>query len=122
MMSGEFKDGSSLNPNEASAALLRGEWPDLYALIGVSPEADEETLRRRIRESYVEATTNADHRNIARRIHFQTMAEQVLPQCHRILLDATARTAYDEQSRLHREGDAQAREYSSFLTLSLIHI
>lgn len=119
MMSGEFQTGSPLNPSEASAALLRGEWPDFYALLGVSREADEETLRRRIRESYVEATTNADHRNIARRIHFQTMAEQVLPQCHRILLDAKTRAAYDEQSRLHHEGAAGAREYSSFLSNTL---
>ena len=50
-----------------------------------------------------------------RRIHFQTMAEQVLPQCHRILLDEKARAAYDEQSRLHRDGDARARGYSSFV-------
>lgn len=114
-MSEEQEGKSAIDSGAASAALLRGEWPDLYALLGVAPGADVETLRKRIRESYVEATTNADHRNIARRIHFQTMAEQVLPQCHRILLDEKARAAYDEQSRLHRAGDAAAREYSSFV-------
>ena len=118
-MSEEHDAKTAIDSGAASAALLRGEWPDLYALLGVAPGADVETLRKRIRESYVEATTNADHRNIARRIHFQTMAEQVLPQCHRILLDEKTRAAYDQQSRLHREGDARAREYSAFVENTL---
>lgn len=90
-------------------------WPDFYALLQIAPQSDAERLRTRIREAYMEATANSDHRNIARRIHFQTMVERIVPQARRILLDPTLRTEYDRQLQFHRDGDPNAREYGDFL-------
>lgn len=100
---------------ESASGAAGGQWPDLYALLGVAPDAGPELLRQRIRESYMEATANSDHRNMERRLHYQAMMERILPQCRRILLDDGLRAAYDRQSALHRDGDARAMEYAVFV-------
>ncbi len=112
--------GSTTNEHGASAAtasagMTSGQWPDLYALLGVPSDAEPDLLRRRIREAYMEAMANSDHRNMERRMHYQAMMERVLPQCRRILLDEQLRAGYDRQSGLHRAGDAHAMEYAAFV-------
>ncbi|HEX8550160.1 MAG TPA: substrate-binding domain-containing protein [Abditibacteriaceae bacterium] len=94
---------------------VAARWPDFYSLLEVPPNADDETLKKRIREAYMEATANSDHRNIARRIHYQTMVERIVPQARRVLLDPTLRAEYDKQRELHAKGDAAARDYADFL-------
>jgi FKBP-type peptidyl-prolyl cis-trans isomerase len=84
-------------------------------LLGVPDDADNELLRLRIRESYIEATANSDHRNMDRRIHYQSMVERILPQCRRILLNPEGRAAYDHQTDLHRQGLPGAMDYASFV-------
>lgn len=98
-----------------SGHAVAARWPDFYALLKVAPDSSDELLRTRIREAYMEATANADHRNIARRIHFQTMVERIVPQARRILLDPELRAKYDEQLSRHKNGDASARSYGDFL-------
>jgi hypothetical protein len=84
-------------------------------LLGVPPDADDDLLRLRIRESYIEATANSDHRNMERRIHYQSMVERILPQCRRILLNPEGRAAYDHQTALHHQGLPGAMDYASFV-------
>lgn len=98
-----------------SGHTVAARWPDFYALLKVTPDSPAELLRTRIRESYMEATANSDHRNIARRIHFQTMVERIVPQARRVLLDPVLRAEYDRQLALHKSGDASARSYGDFL-------
>jgi hypothetical protein len=105
----DFSQGGPMSNTPAS------RWPDLYALLNVPQNADEDTLRVRIREAYLEATANSDHRNMERRIHFQTMAERIVPQCRRILLDAQLRSEYDMQLELHRKNAPSALDYTEFL-------
>jgi hypothetical protein len=91
------------------------QWPDLYALLGANPAASDEELRTRIREAYIEATTNADHRNVERRIHYQMLAHRIVPQARRILVEERTRRAYDYQLALHRQGDPRAMSYTVFV-------
>jgi hypothetical protein len=88
-------------------------------LLGVPPDADDDLLRLRIRESYIEATANSDHRNMERRIHYQSMVERILPQCRRILLNPEGRAAYDHQTALHRQGLPGAMSYASFVNTAV---
>lgn len=97
--------------NQANA-----KWPDLYALLQVAPDADVDTVRQRVRESYTEATLNTDHRNIERRIHYQTMAERIIPQARRILLDPNVRARYDRELALHKAADPKGQDYTTFLS------
>ena len=60
------------------------KWLDFYTLLGVSQDADEGTLRSRIREAYLEAIRNSDHRQVERRLHFQVMSQRIIPQARRI--------------------------------------
>jgi hypothetical protein len=106
---------STDNTSPGGSGRQKSKWPDLYALLGIAPDADAETMRKRIREAYVEATANSDHRNMERRIHFQTMVERIIPQCRRILLDDNLRAEYDYQSGLHRAGNPAAIDYTEFL-------
>ena len=99
-----------MNPNE-----LNSQWLDFYALLGVEPDADKDTLRRKIGETYAQASANCDHRDLTRRHYFQTLVERVLPQARRVLLDPTLRAAYDAQNALHRAGDENALDYVSFM-------
>jgi hypothetical protein len=94
---------------------LNGAWLDFYAMLGVSPDVDKDTLRRKIGETYAEASANCDHRDINRRHYFQTMVERVLPQCRRVLLDPALRARYDEQNRLHQHKDPSALDYVTFM-------
>lgn len=94
---------------------LNGKWIDFYALLGLSEDADKETLRKTIGASYADASANADHRDLQRRHYFQTMVERVLPQCRRVLLDPDLRAAYDDQNARHRAGDESALDYVTFM-------
>ncbi len=108
-----------MNSNTVGAGAGSGQqaagWLDFYAMLGVSPQADSNTLRKGIGEAYAEATANIDHRDLNRRHYFQTMVEQVLPQCRRVLLDPTLRSRYDEENARHAAGDAAALDYVSFM-------
>ncbi len=103
--------GAGTEPSGQKAA----GWLDFYAMLGVSPQADGNSLRKSIGEAYSEATANIDHRDLNRRHYFQTMVEQVLPQCRRVLLDPTLRTRYDQENARHAVGDASALDYVSFM-------
>ena len=100
-------DASTLFPDLA--------WPDFYALLGVPVDAGQEQLRARLREAYLEATANADHRHVERRLHYQMMAQRIVPQARRILLEERARRAYDRQLMLHRNNDPAAVPYAKFV-------
>lgn len=109
-----------MNSNMASSGAgaqgpQAGGWLDFYALLGVNPQAEGAVVRKRIGEAYSEATANIDHRDLNRRHYFQTMVEQVLPQCRRVLLDPTLRSRYDEENARHAAGDASALDYVSFM-------
>ncbi|HEX8236286.1 MAG TPA: substrate-binding domain-containing protein [Abditibacteriaceae bacterium] len=110
---------SSNNSNTITSASPGTRWPDLYALLGVPDDADDDLLRQRIRESYIEATANSDHRNLERRIHYQSMVERILPQCRRILLNPEGRAAYNHQTALHRQGLPGALDYASFVNTAV---
>ena len=99
----------------ASGASSSVRWPDFYALLGTTPEADSKTLRRQINLLYDRADSNNDHRELKKRFYFQLLSHKVLPQCRRILLDATAREAYDEQRQLHVLGASDALTYTQFM-------
>ena len=82
----------------------------------MSQDADEGTLRSRIREAYLEAIRNSDHRQVERRLHFQVMSQRIIPQARRILLENRTRSAYDRQLERHRHGDTHAVPYTVFVT------
>lgn len=92
------------------------KWLDFYSLLSVSQDADEGTLRSRIREAYLEAIRNSDHRQVERRLHFQVMSQRIIPQARRILLEDRTRRAYDRQLERHRHGDTHAVPYTVFVT------
>lgn len=94
---------------------IDGQWIDYYALLGVVPDADEDSIRRRIGRVYSDAASNSDHRNLARRDYYRALVERVLPQCRRVMLDADWRARYDEQHRLHLENDGTAQNYVAFI-------
>src|SRR5690606_5069933 len=77
-------------------------------------EAGSDQLRRAIGSKYTDATANYDHRDLNRRYYYQALAERILPQCRRILLDSQKRKLYDEQCRLHRANDPRALSYVAF--------
>ncbi|HVF85181.1 MAG TPA: substrate-binding domain-containing protein [Abditibacteriaceae bacterium] len=106
-----------MNTAGADASTLFSDlaWPDFYALLGVPSDADQEQLRARLREAYIEATANSDHRNVERRLHYQMMAQRIVPQARRILLEERTRRAYDRQLTLHRNNDPAAVPYASFV-------
>ena len=105
-----------INPGGWSAdSTPSAGWPDFYALMEVEPEAEREEIKRAINRLYTQATLNHDHRNLSKRLYFQTMHETVLPQARRILLDDDARRAYDEQWNLHRHNSEDALPYERFL-------
>ena len=98
-----------------STSQIDGQWIDYYALLGVPPEADEDSIRRRIGKAYADASANSEHRDLARRQYYQALVERVLPQCRRVMLDAQWRERYDEQHRLHRANDGAAQNYVEFI-------
>ena len=90
-------------------------WPDFYALLETTREADAKTLRRQINLLYDRANSNTDHRELKKRFYFQLLNQKVLPQCRRILLDETAREFYDNQWQLHALGACDALTYRQFI-------
>ena len=107
---------SSLPPNSKNPTDDATQWLDFYSILGVSPTADEGTLRARIREAYLEAIRNSDHRQVERRLHFQVMSQRIIPQARRILLENRTRRAYDQQLERHQHGDTHAVPYTTFVT------
>lgn len=107
-----------MNTASADASIPSSDlaWPDFYALLGVPFDAAPDQLRARLREAYLEATANADHRHVERRLHYQMMAQRIVPQARRILLEERARRAYDRQLTLHRNGDSTAVPYTRFVS------
>ena len=92
-----------------------GQWLDFYALLDVPAGAEEDVIRKRIGKVYSEAAANSDHRDITRRLYFQTLVERVLPQCRRVLLDPEWRAKYDRQHILNAHGDPTAQNYVAFI-------
>lgn len=77
---------------------------DLYEVLQVPPQAEESVLRARISAAYLEAQKNLDHRNAAKRLHFQQRYEVFLPQARHLLLDASRRAEYDRYLQAYRSG------------------
>ena len=94
---------------------LDKQWLDFYALLEVPVDADETTLRRRIGRVYADASANAEHRDLQKRMWYQSLIEHVLPQARRVLLDAAWRAKYDRQHILHSIGDPSAQPYVAFI-------
>lgn len=94
---------------------LDGQWLDFYALLEVPVDADEATIRRRIGRVYTDASANAEHRDLQKRMWYQSLCEQVLPQARRVLLDAGWRAKYDRQHILHSIGDSSAQPFVAFI-------
>ncbi len=94
---------------------LDKQWLDFYALLEVPVDADEATLRRRIGRVYSDASANAEHRDLQKRMWYQSLIEHVLPQARRVLLDAAWRAKYDRQHILHSIGDPSAQPYVAFI-------
>ena len=106
----------SFSATEASSeASSYVRWPDFYALLETTHEADSKTLRRQINLLYDRADSNHDHRELKKRLYFQLLSHKVLPQCRRLLLDETAREAYDQQRQLHVLGASDALTYTQFM-------
>ncbi|MDQ3815571.1 MAG: hypothetical protein M3347_16775 [Armatimonadota bacterium] len=95
------------------------KWIDFYALLNAPVGADEMTLRQRIEAIRAEATTNWEHPDIARRLYYHRIVEQVLPQCQRVLFNRNWRDQYNQFHARHRAGDPTATDYRTFVaTLS----
>ena len=94
---------------------LDGQWLDFYALLEVPVDADEATIRRRVGRVYTDASANAEHRDLQKRMWYQSLCEQVLPQARRVLLDAGWRAKYDRQHILHSIGDPSAQPFVAFI-------
>ena len=90
-------------------------WPDFYTVLKVSPQEDGEKVKKAINALYERANEFADHRDLSKRFYSQVLREKVLPQCRRILLDPTLRTAYDQQLLLHQQGSASAVSFTEFI-------
>lgn len=77
---------------------------DLYDLLKLPTDVDNQALRKRINEYYLEAQQNLDHRNAKKRLHFQQMFEVYLPQARHLLLDPSRRAEYDRYVVAFRTG------------------
>jgi hypothetical protein len=94
--------------------MAQDEFVDLYALLEVEPDADAAIIRRRLSEKYLEAQSNLDHRNAAKRLQYQQMYELYLPQARHLLLDEGRRAEYNRYLTAYRSGtplqDVESRE------------
>lgn len=68
---------------------------NLYEILGVAPDADLKTIRKRIGVLFLEAQNNIDHRSFRRRFYYRELTEVVLPRARHILLDAERREDYN---------------------------
>ena len=89
-------------------------WPDFYAILNVPDDADEQTLKRRMAACYALARTNWDHPDVQRRAQFRHFVNQILPDCHLILLDEQRRAEYDWYLSYQRAGDPTP-DYTAFV-------
>ena len=84
--------------------MAKDEFVDLYALLGIEPDADVATIRKRVTESYLDAQNNLDHRNATKRLQYQQMYEVYLPQARHLLLDVSRRAEYDQYLQAYKSG------------------
>lgn len=73
---------------------------NLYSILEVSPDAEDDAIRRRINDLFIEARSNLDHRNFRRRFYYQELYEVHLPQARLHLLDPERRNSYDQSLKL----------------------
>lgn len=78
---------------------------DFYQLLDVPDEATTTALRRRINELNSESQSNRDHRNATKRRYYESLCE-VLPTCHKILLDPDKRARYDHYRERAQNGQS----------------
>ncbi len=69
---------------------------NFYELLGVAPDVDAKTIRRRVAEMFLEAQNNVEHRNFRRRFYFRELMESLLPKARHLLLDHKRRAAYNQ--------------------------
>lgn len=81
------------------------KWIDLYALLEVGIDADEEALRKSLRKYEAQSKDELHRRFVA--------------QCRRILLDADCRARYNRLRAQHRSGNPSAMDFQTFV--SVIH-
>lgn len=84
--------------------MAQDEFVDLYAVLGVEPDADAAAIRKRASMLYLEAQNNLDHRNPTKRLQWQQLYEVYLPQARHLLLDATRRAEYNRYLAAYRSG------------------
>ena len=53
-------------------------WPDFYALLETTSDADSRTLRRQLNLLYDRTNQNSDHRELKKRFYFQLLNQKVL--------------------------------------------
>lgn len=102
MTSSTVLPANSVDENAASsdADLNADKAVNLYSVLEVSPDAEDETIRRRINDLFLEAQSNIDHRNFRRRFYYQELYEVHLPQARLHLLNPERRNAYDQSLNL----------------------
>jgi len=79
----------------AKQELNQDEFVDLYEVLNLPQNADEEKIRKSINALYLESQQNLDHRNPKKRLHYQQLYEIFLPQARHLLLDGERRAEYD---------------------------
>jgi hypothetical protein len=81
---------------------LNDEWVDLYALLGVAVDADEQTLEKKIRKFESE--------------YADELRPQLPAQCRRILLDEDTRMRYNRVRRHHLNRSPAAMDFQAFVS------
>jgi hypothetical protein len=99
----EYRSDAMATDTQDRGAAQAG-FVDLYELLKLPTDADQQALRKRINEYYLEAQQNLDHRNAKKRLHFQQMFEVYLPQARHLLLDPSRRAEYDRYVVAFRTG------------------
>ena len=84
--------------------MAQDEFVDLYAVLGVEPDADVAAIRARATALYLEAQNNLDHRNPNKRLQWQQLYEVYLPQARHLLLDSARRAEYNRYLAAYRSG------------------
>lgn len=70
---------------------------DLYAILGLAPEAETPDVLRKIQQCYSEAQQNLNHSSTHKRLQAQQMFHVYLPQARQVLLSDASRAEYDKQ-------------------------
>ncbi len=96
------------------AALQIGGFPDFYALLGVERNAARAALENAITMRAADLLAASFSRG--GKGEFLALLERHIPDFRPILLDKTARLAYDEELRRHESDDARALPFSDWKT------